>query len=156
MLPHLYAHGMRLAACWRCHAVLSTYLSFVALLTREQEPHLTKAILESVILAGSTFPPCLSVCLAELGSLLMSMCMCVTSKSSAKLRVRMSESPKNFRLRRRLRRAASPAKPVYTSGPHPCQRLDRKKLSKSVTLHSTRLAHVKQTKDSTVRMTSSQ
>ena len=53
MLPHLHAHGMRLAACWRCHAVLSTYLSFVALLTREQEPHLTKAILESVILAGS-------------------------------------------------------------------------------------------------------
>ena len=51
--------------------------------------------------------------------------MCVTSKSSAKLRVRMSESPKNFRLRRRLRRAASPAKPVYTSGPHPWQRLDR-------------------------------
>ena len=66
MLPHLYAHGMRLAACWRCHAVLSTYLSLVALLTREQQPRLTKAIFEPVILAGSAFSPCLSACLAEL------------------------------------------------------------------------------------------
>ena len=70
MLPHLHAHGMRLAACWRCHAVLSTYLSLVALLTREQQPRLTKAIIEPVILAGSAFSPCLSARLAELGSVL--------------------------------------------------------------------------------------
>jgi hypothetical protein len=100
MLPHLYAHGMRLAACWRCHAVLSTYLSLVALLTREQQPRLTKAILEPVILAGSAFSPCLSARLAELGSVLDVDVHVCDQQVQCKLRVRMSESPKFFRLRR--------------------------------------------------------
>ena len=100
MLPHLHAHGMRLAACWRCHAVLSTYLSLVALLTREQQPRLTKAIFEPVILAGSAFSPCLSARLAELGSVLDVDVHVCDQQVQCKLRVRMSESPTFFRLRR--------------------------------------------------------